>query len=77
MKFKYEVCKGKDLKPGDLFANAKPEELEKMLATETGGVGLFVKTNLVLDIVGAEQAVVTRVKIVKGKAMPKKYAPTE
>lgn len=65
MKLKYEKCQGKDLKPGELFVNAKPEEMDKLLAEETGGVSVYVKTNLVLNIVGAEQATVYKVKILK------------
>lgn len=67
MKINYELVKGKDLKPGDLFVNATPEQMDTMMASEEGGVGVFIKTNQPLMQIQGAEADVQRITIVKAK----------
>lgn len=48
MKLNYKKVKVEDLKPGDMFVNSTPEEMDMLIENELG-VSVFVKTNKGLE----------------------------
>lgn len=48
MKLTYKQVKVEDLKPGDMFVNSTPEEMDLLIENEMG-VAVFVRTNAPLS----------------------------